>query len=266
MIAATTNAATALDVFLWGVLPYIAFTLLIGGLIWRYKTDQFGWTSRSSQLREGKLLRAASPMFHFGILIVGAGHIMGLAFPKEFTETMGVSEHMYHMSALIVGGTAGLVTVLGLVLLIYRRIVYKSVRLATTRNDLFMYVLLCIPIFMGMIATAVNQIFGVAGGYDYRESISPWFRSIFTFQPDVSLMVDIPLTFKIHIVAGLLLFAIWPFTRLVHVLSAPVMYPTRPYVVYRGREPYPAAAKERRGWEPVRKNKQPVDAAPSQGA
>lgn len=255
-----------MDTFLWGVLPYISFTLLIGGLIWRWKTDQFGWTSRSSQLREGRLLRAASPMFHFGILVVGAGHVLGLAFPKEFTEAMGVSEHTYHMSALVVGGTAGVVTVLGLLLLIYRRIVYKSVRLATTRNDMIMYVLLCLPVFLGMIATVVNQIIGTEHGYDYRMTISPWFRSIFMFQPDIAAMANVPLTFKMHIVAGLLLFAIWPFTRLVHVLSAPVAYPTRPYVVYRSREPYAAAAKERRGWEPVRKNRQPVGQAPSQGA
>lgn len=257
---------TALDIFLWGIFPYISMTLLIGGLIWRYRTDQFGWTSRSSQLREGRILRAASPLFHFGILFVFAGHVLGLLIPASATEAMGVSEHVYHMSAVIFGGIAGLATIVGLIGLLYRRFVNKSVRLATTRNDIFMFILLIAPIALGAFATVSNQILGEPGGYNYRETISVWLRSLFTFNPQIDLMLAVPLSFKLHIFAAFLLFAVWPFTRLVHVLSVPVMYPTRPYVVYRGREPYPAAAKERRGWEPVRKNKQPVGDAPSQGA
>ena len=85
--------------------------------------------------------------------------------------------------------------------------------------------LLSVAIFLGGAATLTTQILGKDGGYNYRETISVWFRSIFMFQPDVSLMTDVPLQFKLHIVAGLILFAVWPFTRLVHVLSAPVAYP-----------------------------------------
>lgn len=262
-----------MNIVLWGVLPYIAFTLLIGGLIWRYRTDQFGWTSRSSQIYEGRILRAASPLFHFGILFVGAGHIMGLAFPAEFTAAMGVSQHQYHMVATIAGGLAGLMTVVGLIGLLIRRFVYKSVRLATTPNDVFMYVLLSVPIALGAYATAANQMFGPAGGYNYRETISPWFRSIFTLQPDVALMADVPFSFKLHIVAGMLLFAIWPFTRLVHVLSAPVGYPVRPEIIYRSREAAVSAAPDRRGWAPIRKGELARNAgqrefsrAPGQGA
>lgn len=74
-----------MNLFLWGVLPYISFTLLIGGLIWRYRNDQYGWTSRSSQLNEGRILRLSSPLFHFGILGVAAGHDMGLVIPQSWT-------------------------------------------------------------------------------------------------------------------------------------------------------------------------------------
>lgn len=169
-----------MNLFLWGVLPYISFTLLVGGLIWRYRTDQYGWTSRSSQLNEGRILRLSSPLFHFGILGVAAGHVMGLVIPQSWTEAMGVSEHAYHMVAIIGGGIAGLMTLVGLFGLLYRRIVKKSVRLATSRNDVFMYLLLTCAILLGAAATLTTQILGKPGGYNYRETIAVWFRSIFT--------------------------------------------------------------------------------------
>ena len=147
----------------------------------------------------------------------------------------------------------------------------KSVRLATTRNDKVMYVLLTVPICLGAWATISTQLLGgLHGGYDYRETISPWFRSIFLLSPRPELMADVPLAFKLHIVAGFLLFAIWPFTRLVHAVSAPVGYVTRPYVVYRSREGATSTARTRRGWAPVRTqgtgNQGADDVAPSQGA
>lgn len=239
------------ELFLWTGFPYVALALLVVGLVWRYRYDKFGWTSRSSQIYESKTLRLSSPMFHLGILAVGGGHVGGLLIPKSMTEAVGVNEHMYHLMAVIVGSVAGIVTILGLAGLLYRRLVTKSVRLATTPNDIFMYVLLLLPIGLGAFATAQNQVFGAAGGYDYRESISPWLRSVLMFQPDPALMIDVPMSFKLHVLAGFLLFAIWPFTRLVHVVSAPVMYPTRPYVVYRSREEQIRGGATPRGWEPV---------------
>ena len=92
-----------LDSLLWGVLPYVVMAVLIGGVIWRYKYDQFGWTTRSSQLYESRLLRIASPLFHFGILAVLVGHIVGLVIPKSWTEAVGMSEHAYHFLALSIG-------------------------------------------------------------------------------------------------------------------------------------------------------------------
>lgn len=256
---------------LWTALPYVSFILLVVGLVWRYRTDQFGWTSRSSQWNESAILRWASPLFHFGILFVGAGHIMGLVIPKSWTEAVGIPEDVYHLMAMIPGTIAGLMTLVGLAGLLYRRFVVKSVRLATTPNDQMMYTLLLAPIILGSWATITTQLMGgLHGGYDYRESISPWFRSIFALHPDAALMADVPLAFKLHVVAGLLLFAIWPFTRLVHVVSAPVGYVTRPYVVYRTREASVSAAATHRGWEPVRTqgtgNQGPDDVAASRGA
>ena len=215
---------TVLDALLWVALPYVSFVLLVAGLVWRYRSDQYGWTSRSSEWNEKAILRWSSPLFHIGVLCVAAGHIVGLAVPASWTEAFGVSQHMYHLGATVLGSVAALMTIVGLAGLIYRRFVVKSVRLATTRNDIVTYVLLTIPIVLGTVATVSSQIFGGHEGYDYRKTISPWFRSIFTFSPKPELMLDVPMAFKLHVVAGLLLFCIWPFTRLVHVVSAPVGY------------------------------------------
>ena len=182
---------------LWTALPYASFVLLVAGLVWRYRTDQFGWTSRSSQWNESRILRWASPLFHFGILFVAAGHVMGLGVPKSFTEAAGVPEHVYHLMAVIPGTIAGVMTIIGLGGLLYRRFVVKAVRLATTRNDKIMYVLLLLPICLGAWATISTQLMGgLHGGYDYRETISPWFRSIFALRPRAELMADVPLAFK----------------------------------------------------------------------
>ena len=96
-----------MDVLLWGVLPYLVLAVLVGGTIWRYRYDKFGWTTRSSQLYESRLLRIGSPLFHFGILVVLVGHIGGLVIPESWTEAVGVSEELYHVNALLFGGIAG---------------------------------------------------------------------------------------------------------------------------------------------------------------
>jgi nitrate reductase gamma subunit len=243
---------TATTILVWGVWPYVALTLLVVGLVWRYRTDKFGWTTRSTEIYERRLLAVGSPLFHVGILLVGGGHVMGLLVPKGFTEATGMSEHAYHLMATVVGTGAGAFACLGLAILLYRRFVTKSVRLATTQNDLIAYCFLLYAVTLGMVATIANQVLGPEGGYDYRETIAPWLRSIVSFQPDPALMVGVPVTFQLHAFAGLLLFAVWPFTRLVHVVSAPILYPTRPYVVYRSRDAGPETRAPGRGWEPIR--------------
>ncbi|MDO5721772.1 MAG: respiratory nitrate reductase subunit gamma [Actinomycetaceae bacterium] len=226
----------ALSLFLWVGVPYLSLAIMVVGLIWRYKSDQYGWTSKSSQLQESFILRAASPLFHFGIIFVGLGHLMGLAVPDSWTSAVGVSAHAYHLVATIGGSIAALMTLVGMFGLLYRRFVTKAVRFANTKRDVVAWVFLAIPILLGTWATLRQQIFGASGGYDYRQTISPWLRSLFYFQPQPELMQAVPIEFKLHILAAFLLFAIWPFTRLVHVFSAPVLYPTRPYIVYRARD------------------------------
>ena len=238
-----------MNTFLWVVVPYVCLTVFVVGHAWRYRYDKFGWTTRSSQLYESRLLRLGSPLFHFGILVVLLGHVMGLAVPKSWTEAVGISEDAYHVMAVGLGTVAGFCTLVGMAILIYRRRTVGPVFSATTRMDKTMYLVLGIVIVLGLVNTAIANLFGE--GYDYREGVSVWFRGIWRFNPDAELMAEAPLGFQLHGLAAFLLFALWPFTRLVHVFSAPLGYLFRPYVVYRSRSPQMGSRAPRRGWERV---------------
>ena len=224
-----------MNTFLWIIFPYLALASLFIGIVWRWRTDKFGWVTRSSETYERTWLRISSPLFHYGILLVVMGHLVGLAVPETWTSAIGISEGLYHFMALSLGTVAAIMTIIGLAGLLVRRFVVKSVRLATSPGDIFMYVILVAAIALGTLATVSTQIFGGEHGYNYRETISPWFRSLFYFHPEAQLMVDVPWEFKLHIIAGLLLFAVLPYTRLVHAVAPPVLYPVRPYMVYRSR-------------------------------
>lgn len=241
-----------MSILLWGVLPYVVLAIMIGGTAWRYRYDKFGWTTRSSQLYESRLLRIGSPLFHFGILVVIIGHVGGLVIPKSWTEAVGVSEDLYHFNALFFGVLAGVATLGGLLLLVYRRRTTGPVFMATTNNDKAMYVALVAAIVLGLWTTLV----AVGAGHeahDYRETVSPWFRSIFRLQPDVDAMAAAPIQFHAHVLVAFLLFAMWPFTRLVHAFTAPLHYLFRPYIVYRSRDATHGTGSRaaRPGWEPV---------------
>jgi len=240
---------SGLDTFLWVVFPYVCLTVFVVGHWWRYRYDQFGWTTRSSQLYESRLLRLGSPLFHFGILFVLGGHVMGLGVPKAWTEFVGIPEAAYHFMAVSVGAVAGICTVVGMAILIYRRRTVGPVFSTTTRMDKTMYVFLATVIVLGLVNTVIAN---VLGDYDYRDGVSVWFRGIFRFSLQPDLMAAAPIGFKLHALAAFALFALWPFTRLVHVFSAPVGYLTRPYIVYRSRDDQLGSRAPRRGWEKVK--------------
>ncbi len=224
-----------MSTFLWVIVPYICLAIFVVGHFWRYRYDKFGWTTRSSQLYEDKLLRIGSPLFHFGMIGVFLGHVIGLGIPQSWTDTFGLSRHAYHVIALAGGIPAGVAAVAGLIILIYRRRTTGPVFSATTNNDKAMYAVLGAVILLGIWNTIAGSLLQFGGEYNYRGGVSLWFRSIFTFQPDVTLMANAPIGFKLHALLAFVLFAMWPFTRLVHVFSAPLGYLTRPYIVYRSR-------------------------------
>jgi nitrate reductase gamma subunit len=240
---------SAMALLLWVIVPYVCLAIFVVGHYWRYKYDKFGWTTRSSQLYERRLLRWGSPLFHFGILFALGGHVIGLGIPESWTSAVGLSETGYHVIAISIGAVAGVATLAGLVILIYRRRTVGPVFSATTRNDKIMYVLLTVTILAGLSNTLLGNVIGQSA--NYRATVSPWFRSIFYFHPQPELMAHAGLGYQVHAISACLLFAFWPFSRLVHVFSAPVGYLTRPYIVYRSRTPRLGTEPERRGWEKV---------------
>lgn len=223
-----------LDQFLWSFFPYIVITIFIGGHIYRYNHDQFGWTSKSSEFLEKKSLGIGSRLFHWGIIIVFGGHVMGIFIPASFYDSIGVSEEMYHAMAIGFGIPAGAVAVVGLTILLIRRLTVKRIKLTSTKSDFLVLFLLAIVMVSGLSSTLLNVD---SHGFDYRTTISPWFRSVLMFRADPSYMMEVPIWFKIHIVSALVIFIVWPFTRLVHVFSIPLRYLVRSYVVYRKRIP-----------------------------
>lgn len=225
---------------LWVVMPYVAATVFIVGHVWRWRTDQFGWTTRTSQLMEGRVLRLASPLFHLGVFMAIGGHVLGLLIPASWTAAIGISEGVYHAVSVTAGTIAGTMVVAGLVLLLARRFANPRIRLATTAMDKVLFAVMTLTIALGMAETVGVNLLG--GGYNYRDTVSVWFRDIYLLHPHGQLMVHAPLVYQLHVLLALVFIAMWPFTRLVHVWSAPVAYLWRPYIVYRRR---PAATSAR---------------------
>lgn len=232
------------DTLLFVVLPYVCLAIFVVGHVWRYRNDQFGWTTRTSQVLEKRWLAWGSPLFHFGALFAILGHAAGLLIPTSWTQALGISDHAYHVVAVAAGTVAGVLLCAGLVILLLRRFyVSDRMRVVTTPMDRVLYLLLTVEIGVGMWQTVAINVFG--SGYEYRGTVSVWFRQLFVLQPDPSLISSAPAVYGWHAVLACLLLAIWPFTRLVHVWSVPVAYLARPYVVYRQRSATPGRGKVR---------------------
>jgi nitrate reductase gamma subunit len=216
-------------------------TVFVVGLIWRWRTDSYGWNARSSQLLEGRVQRYASVIFHLGVLAAIGGHVLGILVPESWTEALGISDGAYHVVAVIGGVTAGTAVVVGLSMLIYRRLRFPRVKATTSRMDVAVFALLAFGIISGTLATFSN----IGDVVQYRESTAPYFRQLFIFDPDPSLMTgeNISLIFQIHVVGVWFLYMLWPFSRLVHAFSVPVGYFKRSPILYRSRgNPQPPEA------------------------
>lgn len=221
--------------FLWVILPYLAIATFVVGHVWRYRRDQYTWTTRSTQLLERRWLRIGGPLFHFGLLLVIGGHVIGLLIPKAWTDEVGVTEHAYHVMSVSLGTFAGVLMLAGLAILIVRRLGNSRVKATTRGWDVTVMVLLAFMVATGMWNTVVENL--INGGYDYRETVSPWFRDLFLLRPDAALMTgaEVPLSYQLHAVGGWVLFIVWPFSRLVHAWSVPLGYLRRRPIVYRSR-------------------------------
>ena len=222
------------EILLWIIIPYVAIAVFLVGHWWRYRTDQFGWTSASTQLLERKILGWASPAFHYGALAAIGGHVVGLMIPKSFTSAIGMSEHTYRWFSAIAGAIAGAITVVGFVGLVYRRATNARVRRATTRTDMLVYFLLVVLIGLGCWMTFGHNLL-TKSPYDYRDSVSEWWRSLFYLQPKVSAVQDANIVYQVHALIAWAFWALFPFSRLVHAWSIPLQYLGRPWILYRRR-------------------------------
>jgi nitrate reductase gamma subunit len=226
-------------VLLWVALPYACIATFALGHVWRFRTQPLTVTTRSTQLLERRLLRIGSPLFHLGLLAVIGGHVLGVLVPERATESVGVSEGLYHAVSVTAGTSAGLAMTAGFAILLYRRTRVPRVRRTTTKTDLATYLLLALAIGAGMWATVGVNLLG--GGYDYRLTVGPWFRGLFLLAPKPDLMAGAPLIYQLHALTTTLLLALWPFSRLVHAWAAPVASLRRSPILYRRRAPALAA-------------------------
>jgi nitrate reductase gamma subunit len=231
---------SAVHLLLWVALPYAAVVLFVGGHVWRYRTDQYGWTTRSTQLLESRQLKWGSILFHYGALAAIGGHVLGILVPVSATESVGISDHSYHVLSAAAGTGAGVACAVGLLILAWRRTTSARVRVTTTRVDVVVYILLVVVIALGLGETVGRNALG--GGYNYRATVGEWFRSIILFRPQPDRMTNAPVLYQLHAVAAWLVLAVWPFSRLVHAWSIPFQYVGRPYILYRRR------------WAPARRN------------
>ena len=187
--------------------------------------------------------------------------------PKSFTEAVGMSEHTYRWFSAVAGAIAGAVCVVGFVGLVYRRITNVRVRRTTSRTDLLVYFLLVVLIGLGCWMTFAHNLI-TASPYDYRESISEWWRSLFILQPDVEAVQGANTVYQVHAIVAWAFWALFPFSRLVHAWSIPLQYLGRPYILYRRRyaRPRPLAMNDARSATGAsRSGSHPPSRSPSTG-
>lgn len=225
--------------FLFGIYPYIAITVMVLGSIARYETIPFTWKSSSSQLLRRKQLVWGSILFHIGVLVILFGHIGGLLTPIVIFDTLGISHGAKQVLAIIVGGIAGVLALVGGGMLLHRRLFDPRVRANSSFFDNWILILLLAQLVLGMLTILVSLQH--LDGFEMTKFMS-WAQGILTFDPNAAAyIVGTNIIFKLHLFLGLTIFLLFPFTRLVHMLSAPVRYLWRPgFQIVRSRRRKPA--------------------------
>ncbi|MTJ03366.1 MAG: respiratory nitrate reductase subunit gamma [Sediminimonas qiaohouensis] len=232
--------------FLFGTYPYIALSVLLVGSVARYERDPFTWKTSSSQLLRRKQLVLGSILFHVGVLIIFLGHLVGLLTPIWVFDMLGITHGAKQLLAVLAGGVAGVMALVGGGMLFHRRWTDPRIRATSSFWDIAILALLLVQLVLGMFTIVVSL--GHLDGYEMVKFMA-WAQGIFTFDgAAASYIEDVALVFKLHLFLGLTIFLIFPFTRLVHMLSVPIRYVTqRPgYQIVRSRR-----QASRRGNEPA---------------
>ncbi|MCI1678601.1 MAG: respiratory nitrate reductase subunit gamma [Ewingella americana] len=221
-----------LNMFLFDIYPYICGTVFLVGSWMRYDYGQYSWRAGSSQILEKKLLRIASPLFHVGILGIIAGHAFGMLTPHWMYESF-LPVPVKQQMAMWAGGACGVMTLIGGLMLVYRRLSNDRVRATSSFGDIMIIILLVVQCALGLgtIPFSAQHMDG-----SEMMKLVGWAQAVVTFHGGASAHLDgVALIFRIHIVLGMTLFLLFPFCRLVHIWSAPVEYLTRRYQLVRNR-------------------------------
>ncbi|MFZ4702825.1 MAG: respiratory nitrate reductase subunit gamma [Candidatus Methylumidiphilus sp.] len=220
-----------LDNLLFGYYPYIAMTSFLLGSLARYERGQFTWRSGSSQLLRTKDLRLGSNLFHVGILLLFAGHFVGLLTPPWLYHALGLSTSAKQVLAVIAGGLFGGICAWGLYILLKRRLTDPRIRATSSRMDIAILLLIAVQLVLGLFTLPVS-LYHLDGGNMLL--LAEWAQRIVTFRPGAAeLLANVGFIFKLHLFFGITLFLVFPFSRLVHIWSVPVGYAGRPYQVVR---------------------------------
>lgn len=215
-----------LDYVAFGWYPYLCLIVFLLGSVLRFDREQYTWKTGSSQLLRRRQLMWGSNLFHIGILIIFIGHFIGLLTPISLFEMIGVTHSFKQGLAIGVGGVAGLVMLVGLLLLTHRRLTDARIRKNSSVGDIAVLLLLLAQLLLGF-ATIPVSLNHMDGGEMLK--FMSWAQGIMTLRPNVSdLVADAHPVFKAHLMLGMTIFLIFPFTRLVHVWSAPIWYLGRP--------------------------------------
>ncbi|VVD64329.1 nitrate reductase [Pandoraea morbifera] len=220
--------------FVFGIYPYICLTVLLVGSLIRFDREQYSWKSDSSQLLKHGMLRLGSNMFHWGILVVVAGHFVGFLAPHWLVSPF-LTASRHQLLAMVGGGAAGVVAIIGLTILILRRIGTPRVRATSRTWDIVIVFMLWFQLALGL-GTVLLSMRHMDGAM--FEQLTDYVKGIVTFQPGVAALLDgVPLTYRAHIALGFTIFLVSPFTRMVHIWSglASVVYLIRPYQLVRKR-------------------------------
>ena len=223
---------------IFGVYPYIALTVLALGSIVRYDREPYTWRASSSQLLRRKQLMWGSVLFHVGVLFIFLGHFVGLLTPIAVWDALGVSHSFKQVVAMTAGGIAGAMAIIGATMLAHRRLFDPRVRATSSTTDTLIILLLWAQLFLGLATIPFSM-----QHLDGHEMVKlmDWAQGIFTFNLAASSYItDVAFVFKLHLFLGLTILLLFPFTRLVHMLSAPVRYIWRTgYQVVRKKERLP---------------------------
>ena len=225
---------TYLDTLLFGVYPYLAGTVFLIGSLIRFDRDQFTWKAHSSQMLSNKNMRLASNLFHVGIILLFFGHFFGMLTPPEILHALGISAGAKQVLAVVAGSIFGLMCFAGLTMLVKRRLTDPRIRATSSKMDIFILLLLYAQLILGLLTVPVSLMH--LDGHNML-LLMQWARNVVTFDPmeAVAAISSLGFLFKLHITLGLTIFLLFPFSRLVHIWSAPVTYPVRPYQVVRQR-------------------------------